>query len=306
MAYTPPDANTVFNKITPEKVWNNTDDAYWVSVNGGTVTGNLTVNGDANVTGVLTANRLIATGATTLASCFVTGDTTLLGSTTSGTINQGVVGFPSFAFGPALTGTVLNPLQPSTTSSCALAMACTAVTQTIAGYVSFTVNNNWAFATNQSIVVSGTTNWNGTYQVYSFTPTTLQCTTASTFASEPGIDARITPLFNAGMYAITAVCKITQSVAPTSGSATEGVSIGMDINTSAPANYTQTIVQTTSNLLNTITGVYGQATFTMAGTVRCSATGSRVYIVLNTGALTGTYAVSFPQITVKPVGVYRA
>ena len=306
MAYTPPDANTVFNKITPEKVWNNTDDAYWVSVNGGTVTGNLTVTGNASVTGVLTANRLIATGATTLASCFVTGDTTLLGSTTSGTINQGVVGFPSFAYSPSFTGTVIAPLQPSATSTCTLAMSCTAVTQTIAGYVSFTVNNNWAFATGQSIVVTGTTNWDGTYQVFSFTPTTLTCTTGATHTSEPSVTARIIPLFNAGMYAVTAVCKITQSVAPTPGSATEGVSIGMDIATSAPANYNQTIVQATSNLINTITGIYGQATFSMAGTIRCSATGSRVWIVLNTGAMTGTYSVVFSQVTVKPVGVYRA
>lgn len=294
-----------FSKLTPEKVYRGTDEPNWVSVNGGTVSGNLTVTGNATVTGVLTTTTLISTTETT-GSLLVTGDTKLTGSTVTGTINQGVVGFPSFAFGPALTGTVLNPLQASATSTCTLAMACTAVTQTITGYVSFTVNNNWAFATNQSIVVSGTTNWNGTYQVYSFTSTTLQCTTASTFASEPGIDARIIPLFNAGLYAITAVCKVTQSVAPTSGSATEGVSLGFDIATSAPANYTQTIVQTTSNLLNTITGVYGQATFTMAGTIRCSATGSRVWIVLNTGALTGTYAVSFPQITVKPIGVYRA
>ena len=294
-----------FSKLTPEKVYRGTDEPNWVSVNGGTVSGNLTVTGNATVTGVLTTTTLISTTETT-GSLLVTGDTKLTGSTVTGTINQGVVGFPSFAFGPALTGTVLNPLQASATSTCTLAMACTAVTQTIAGYVSFTVNNNWAFATNQSIVVSGTTNWNGTYQVYSFTPTTLQCTTGLTQASEPGIDARIIPLFNAGMYAITAVCKVTQSVAPTPGSATEGVSLGFDIATSAPANYTQTIVQTTSNLLNTITGVYGQDTFTMAGTVRCSATGSRVWIVLNTGALTGTYAVSFPQVTVKPIGVYRA
>jgi hypothetical protein len=61
MAYTPPSATTEFNKITPEKVWSGTDDPYWLSVNGGTISGNLVVTGSVTAASIVGAVALPAT-----------------------------------------------------------------------------------------------------------------------------------------------------------------------------------------------------------------------------------------------------
>lgn len=81
MAYTPPSATTEFNKITPEKVWSGTDDPYWLSVNGGTVSGNLTVTGTvtaATFTGAIALPNTLQTVNTTGSSVTVTTANTAL------------------------------------------------------------------------------------------------------------------------------------------------------------------------------------------------------------------------------------
>ena len=290
-----------YAKLTPEKVWQATNSPYWMSVNGGTVAGDLTVAGHETVTGTLTANNLSATTAT------VSGLTTL-GAVTSGSINQGAVGFPSYGLGPSFSGTVISPLPVSSTSTCRFAMLCTAVTKDTpaVGYVSFAVNNDYAFAIGQSITVANTTNWNGNYQVYSVTSTSIVCTTTNTSANETSLSALIIPLYSAGVYNLSAICKVTQNTAPTAGSTTEGISLGLDVLVSAPPNFTQATVQATTNPIYTITGGYGQATFPVVGTVRVNAPLSSLWIVINTGAQTGSYNMTFRQMTVTPIGVYRA
>ena len=308
-------ATATFDKTTPEKVWESAGQPYWLSANGGTIAGNLTitgsefvngnvtVTGNESVTGILTVNNVLATSTTT-GSLIVSGQTTLA-TVTSGAINQGAVGFPSYGLGVSLAGTQLNPLPVNATSTSSFAMACTDVVYATPGFVTFVVNNNYAFFEGQSISVSGTTNWNGIYQVLSVGTGTIRCTTTNTFPSEPSISGLIVPYYSAGVYEVSAICRVTQSVAPTPGSATEGISFGLDIDTSAPANYTLTDVQHTTNPLYTITGSYGQASFSIVGTVRVTSPLSRLWIITNTGAQTGVYAVLFKQITVKPIGVFR-
>ena len=187
-------------------------------------------------------------------------------------------------------------------------MLCTAVTKDTpaVGYVSFAVNNDYAFAIGQSITVANTTNWNGNYQVYSVTSTSIVCTTTNTSANETSLSALIIPLYSAGVYNLSAICKVTQNTAPTAGSTTEGISLGLDVLVSAPPNFTQATVQATTNPIYTITGGYGQATFPVVGTVRVNAPLSSLWIVINTGAQTGSYNMTFRQMTVTPIGVYRA
>lgn len=289
-----------FSKITPEKVWTATGEPNWVSVNGGTIA-NLTVAGNASVTGTLTANNLLATTAT------VSGLTTLA-TVTSGAVNQGRVGYPSFVFAPTLTGTTLSPVPASFTATCTVTMLCTAVTYTTAGSVTFSVSNNFPFYIGQSVVIANTTNWNGTYVISSIPNggNSITCVTGSTFASETGLTAHAIPLYPVGVYEVSAICRVTQNSAPTPGSATEGLSVGLDIATSAPANYTVAPIQATTNPINTLTGSYGEARFPIVGVERVAAADSRLFVVVNAGVLTGSYNMTFSQFTVTPIGVFRA
>ena len=295
-----PAPNTTFDKLTPEKVWEGQGQPYWLSVDGGTIA-NLTVAGNATVAGTLTANNLLATTAT------VSGLTTLA-SVTSGAINQGRVGYPSFVFAPTLTGTTLLPVTPSFISQCTVTMLCTAVTYTTPGSVTFTVSNNFPFYIGQSVVIANTTNWNGTYQIGSIANggNSITCITGSTFASETGLTAHAIPLYPVGVYEVSAICRVTQNTAPTPGSATEGISIGLDLNTSSPANYTVAPIQATTNPINTITGQYGEARFPIVGVTRVAAADSRLFLTVSTGAQTGSYNMTFSQFTVTPIGIFRA
>ena len=72
-----PLANTTFDKTTPEKVWEGQGQPYWLSVNGGTINGNVTVKG------TFTATNLTATGAVSGASVSATG--AVSGATVSAT-----------------------------------------------------------------------------------------------------------------------------------------------------------------------------------------------------------------------------
>lgn len=287
-----------FDKTLPTAIYQNTGEPLFVPITGGTI------NGDVTITGTETVNNLVATtaNATTLT---VSGATTL-NTVTSDAINQGKVGFPSFVLGASLTGTVISPLPPSTNATCSVAMLCTDVVYTTPGAVTFVVSNNFPFAIGQSVTVANTTNWNGNYQVLSVGTGTIRCNTSNTSPSEPGISALVVPLFSAGLYQVSGVCRIRQNTAPTAGSTTEGISFGLDIGVTAPSNYTTTSVQATNNPLYTITGSYGEAVFPIVGTVRASAPLSRLWLVVNTGAQTGSYSVIFRQFTVTPIGVYRA
>ena len=310
------DLSADYGKITAEKVWEGQGQPYWLSVNGGTVkgtftitgnefvTGNVTVTGNETVTGITTVNSLLATTAN-IGTLTASGLTTL-DTVNTGAINQAKVGFASYVLGASLTGTVISPLSPSTVSVCSVAMACTDVVYTTPGYVTFLVNNNFPFAVGQSITVANTVNWNGTYQVFSTGTGTITCNTENTSPSEPAVTALVIPLFSAGIYNVSGICRIRQSVAPTPGSTTEGISFGLDIGTSAPANYTVATVQATNNPLYTITGTSAEAVFPITGTVRVTAPLSRLWLVVSTGALTGTYDVIFRQFTVTPIGVFRA
>ena len=52
-----------FSKLTPEKVYRGLDDPYWLSVNGGTVTGDVTITGNETVTNNLSvAGNVTVTG----------------------------------------------------------------------------------------------------------------------------------------------------------------------------------------------------------------------------------------------------
>ena len=311
MSFQNPTPNATFDKTTPEKVWAGQEQPYWVSVNGGTisgdvtitgsefVTGNVTVTGNETVTGITTVNSLLATTANV-------GTLTVSGATTTDAINQGKVGFPSYFLGPSFSGTVISPLPISTTAKCSVGMLCTDVTYSAPGFVTFSVSNNFPFFVGQIVTVANTTNWNGDYPVISTGSGTIRCSTTNTSASEPSISAIVFPLYTAGLYNVSGICKVTQNTAPTAGSTTEGISFGLDITTSAPANYTTTTVQATTNPINTITGSYGQATFPIVGTVRCSSALSRLWLVVNTGAQTGSYSVVFSQFTVTPIGFFRA
>jgi hypothetical protein len=73
MAYTPPSTITNFAKLTPEKVWNSTDVPYWLSVNGGTINGNLGITGNLGVTGNLNASTI--TGVVSLPNTLTTAST---------------------------------------------------------------------------------------------------------------------------------------------------------------------------------------------------------------------------------------
>jgi len=289
-----PSANTVFNKITPEKVWEGQDQPYWVSVDGGTAS-------SLTITGTLTANNLAATTAT------VSGLTTL-GAVTSGAINQGRVGYSSFVLAPTLTGTTLSPIAPSFISQCTVTMLLTAVTYTTPGSVTFTVSNNDPFYVGQEVVVANTTNWNATYTISSIPPggNTITCITLNTFASETGLTAHAIPLFPVGTYQVSAICRVTQNTAPTPGSATEGISIGLDLATAAPANYTLAPIQATTNPLVSITGQYGEARFSIVGVDKVSTGSNRLFVTVSTGAQTGSYNMTFSQFTVTPIGVPRS
>ena len=289
-----PSANTVFNKITPEKVWEGQDQPYWLSVDGGTASG-------LTITGTLTANNLVATTAT------VSGLTTL-GAVTSGAINQGRVGYSSFVLAPTLTGTTLSPIAPSFISQCTVTMLLTAVTYTTPGSVTFTVSNNDPFYVGQEVVVANTVNWNATYTITVIPPggTTFTCLTGNTSASETGLTAHAIPLFPVGTYQVSAICRVTQNTAPTPGSATEGISIGLDLGTAAPANYTLAPIQATTNPLVSITGQYGEARFSIVGVEKVSTAGNRLFVTVSTGAQTGSYNMTFSQFTVTPIGVPRS
>jgi hypothetical protein len=289
-----PSANTVFNKITPEKVWEGQGQPYWVAVDGGTAS-NLTV------AGTLTATNLVATTAT------VSGATTL-GAVTAGAINQGRVGYSSFVLAPTLTGTTLSPIAPSFISQCTVTMLLTAVTYTTPGSVTFTVSNNNPFYVGQEVVVVNTTNWNATYTITVIPPggNSITCSTLSTFASETGLTANAIPLYPTGTYQVSAICRVTQNTAPTPGSATEGISIGLDLATAAPANYTLAPIQATTNPINTITGQYGEARFSIVGVDKVSTASNRLFVTVSTGAQTGSYNMTFSQFTVTPIGVPRS
>jgi hypothetical protein len=283
-----------YAKLTPEKVWQTTNDPYWLSVNGGTAS-------SLTVSGTLTANNLSATTAT------VSGLTTL-GAVTSGAINQGRVGYSSFVLAPTLTGTTLAPIAPSFISQCTVTMLLTAATYTTPGSVTFTVSNNDPFYVGQEVVVANTTNWNGTFTISVIPPggTTFTCLTSSTFATETGLTAHAIPLFPVGTYQVSAICRVTQNTAPTPGSATEGISIGLDLATSAPANYTLAPIQATTNPINTITGQYGEARFSIVGVDKVSTASNRLFVTVSTGAQTGSYSMTFSQFTVTPIGVPRS
>jgi hypothetical protein len=289
-----PSANTSFDKITPEKVYEGQGQPYWVAVDGGTAS-NLTV------AGTLTATNLVATTAT------VSGATTL-GAVTSGAINQGRVGYSSFVLAPTLTGTTLAPVPASATAQCTVTMLLTAATYTTPGSVTFTVSNNNPFYVGQEVVVANTTNWNATYTISAIPPggNTITCTTSSTFASETGLSANAIPLFPVGTYQVSAICRVTQNTAPTPGSATEGISVGLDLGTAAPANYTLAAIQATTNPINTITGSYGEARFPIFGIEKVSTASNRLFVVVNAGVLTGSYNMTFSQFTVTPIGVPRS
>jgi len=291
-----PSATTTFNKITPEKVWEGQGQPYWLSVDGGTASA-------LTVTGTLTANNLVATTAT------VSGLTTL-GAVTSGAINQGRVGYSSFVLAPTLTGTTLSPIAPSFISQCTVTMLLTAATYSALtpGFVTFTVSNNDPFYVGQEVVVANTTNWNATYTISSIPPggNTITCITLNTFASETGLTAHAIPLYPTGTYQVSAICRVTQNTAPTPGSATEGISIGLDLATAAPANYTLAPIQATTNPINTITGQYGEARFSIVGVEKVSTASNRLFVTVSTGAQTGSYNMTFSQFTVTPIGVPRS
>lgn len=285
-----------YAKLTPEKVWQTTNDPYWLSVNGGTAS-------SLTVAGTLTANNLLATTAT------VSGLTTL-GAVTAGAINQGRVGYSSFVLAPTLTGTTLAPIPASATAQCTVTMLLTAATYSALtpGFVTFTVSNNDPFYVGQEVVVANTTNWNATYTISSIPPggTTITCSTLSTFASETGLSANAIPLYPTGTYRVSAICRVTQNTAPTAGSATEGLSIGLDLGTAAPANYTLAAIQATTNPINTITGSYGEARFPIVGVEKVSTASNRLFVVVNAGVLTGSYNMTFSQFVVTPIGVPRS
>jgi hypothetical protein len=283
-----------YAKLTPEKVWQTTNDPYWLSVNGGTAS-------SLTVAGTLTANNLVATTAT------VSGLTTL-GAVTAGAINQGRVGYSSFVLAPTLTGTTLSPIAPSFISQCTVTMLLTAVTYTTPGSVTFTVSNNDPFYVGQEVVVANTTNWNATYTISVIPPggTTITCSTLSTFASETGLTAHAIPLYPTGTYQVSAICRVTQNTAPTPASATEGISIGLDLGTAAPANYTLAPIQATTNPLVSITGQYGEARFSIVGVEKVSTASNRLFVTVSTGVQTGSYSMTFSQFTVTPIGVPRS
>ena len=77
-----PEANTTFDKTTPEKVWLGQGQSYWLSVNGGTVRGDVRVEGAETITGNLTVNGTI-NGSKVEAPVYITGST--LYALTSGT-----------------------------------------------------------------------------------------------------------------------------------------------------------------------------------------------------------------------------
>lgn len=289
-----PSANTVFNKITPEKVWEGQGQPYWLSVDGGTAS-------SLTVAGTLTATNVLATTAT------VSGLTTL-GAVSSGAINQGRVGYSSFVLGPTLTGTVINPVPVGAIATCTVAMTLTAATYTVPGSVVFTVSNNDPFYVGQEVVVSGTTNWNATYTISAIPPggNTITCTTLNSFATETGLSAFAIPLYPTGTYQVSAICRVFQNTAPTPGSATEGISIGLDLDTTAPANYTLTAVQATTNPLVSITGQYGEARFPIVGVQKVSTGSNRLFVIVSTGAQTGSYSMTFSQFNVLPIGVPRS
>jgi hypothetical protein len=54
-----PSANTTFDKTTPEKVWLGQGQSYWLSVNGGTVRGDVRVEGAETITGNLTVSGTV-------------------------------------------------------------------------------------------------------------------------------------------------------------------------------------------------------------------------------------------------------
>ena len=297
-------ASPNFSKLTPEQVYRGTNNPNWVSINGGFVNGNLTITGNETVTGITTVNSLVATTANA-GALTVSGATTLT-TVIADEINQGKVGFPSFVLGPTLSGTVINPLPINTTAQCSVGMLCTDVTYSTPGFVTFSVSNNYPFYVGQIVTVANTTNWNGNYPVVSVGSGIVRCSTTNTSASEPTITAIIFPLYTAGVYNVSGICKVTQNSAPTPGSTTEGIAFGFGVGTAPPSNYTLAPVQATTNPINTITSGYGQATFPIVGTVRCTTALSRLWLVVNTGAQTGSYSVAFSQFTVTPIGVFRA
>jgi hypothetical protein len=187
-------------------------------------------------------------------------------------------------------------------------MLLTAVTYTTPGSVTFTVSNNDPFYVGQEVVVANTTNWNATYTISVIPPggTTITCSTLSTFASETGLTAHAIPLYPTGTYQVSAICRVTQNTAPTPASATEGISIGLDLGTAAPANYTLAPIQATTNPLVSITGQYGEARFSIVGVEKVSTASNRLFVTVSTGAQTGSYSMTFSQFTVTPIGVPRS
>jgi len=63
-----------YAKLTPEKVWRSTNEPYWLSVNGGTVKGDVRVEGSETVTGNLTVNGTV-NGTKIDAPIIITGST---------------------------------------------------------------------------------------------------------------------------------------------------------------------------------------------------------------------------------------
>jgi hypothetical protein len=80
-----------YSKLTPEKVWLDTNKPYWLSVNGGTVRGDVRVEGSETVTGNLTVAGTV-NGTKIDAPIIITGSTltSLTNNTNVSVFNPGV------------------------------------------------------------------------------------------------------------------------------------------------------------------------------------------------------------------------
>jgi hypothetical protein len=96
-----------FSKITPEKVWSGTGEPNWVSVNGGTITGNLAVSGSvtaATFSGAVSLPATLTTATTSGTSqTITTANTALVTYGTSYPLVSGAKYIVSVPFALAVT-----------------------------------------------------------------------------------------------------------------------------------------------------------------------------------------------------------
>jgi hypothetical protein len=185
MAYTPPSATTEFNKITPEKVYINADDPYWLSVNGGTVSGNLTVTGNENVGG-----NLIVLGSVTAASIAgaISLPATLQTVTTSGvsttitTANTALVTFANTF--PLVSGSKYLVIVPFSLQVTAHTFTGAATSGTLAVNVTLGVNTYPA-------------NFVQTFTIAGATGNITSIQGNAVFAITPGANATVAPILSA-------------------------------------------------------------------------------------------------------------